>query len=193
MELIPAFEFGLWNAWIFMIVFLIQMSAIMFVDKKTWQRSHVPIEAKKNRYEKQVGIFANLFWLITMIYSIFLPLQLNSNLFYVGLIVFVIGIIILIRATYDFMKTKPNSVIKTGVYKISRHPMYLSTFIIGLSVSIVSISWFFLVLCFFMMFFFQKEALIEERYCQKIFGEEYERYIQHTSRWIGLSKSEVRK
>ena len=188
MELIPAFEFGLWNAWIFMIVFLIQMSVIMFADKKTWQRRHVPIEAKNNRYEKQVGIFANLFWLITMIYSIFLPLQLNSNLFYVGLIVFVIGIIILIRATYDFMKTKPNSVIKTGVYKISRHPMYLSTFIIVLGVAIASISWFFLVLCFIIMFFFQKEALIEERYCQKIFGEEYKHYIQNTSKWIGFPK-----
>jgi protein-S-isoprenylcysteine O-methyltransferase Ste14 len=40
-----------------------------------------------------------------------------------------------------------------------------------------------------MMFFFQKEALIEERYCIKIFGEEYKDYIQHTSRWIGIPKS----
>ena len=188
MELIPAFELGFWNAWIFMIVFIIQMIVIMFVDKKTWQKSHVPIEAKRNRYEKQVGIFANLFWLIAMIYSIFLPLQLNSNLFYFGFIIFVIGLIILIRSTYDFMKTKPDRIIKTGIYKISRHPMYLSTFIIVLSVSIASFSWLFLVLSLFMMIFFYKEALIEERHCQKIFGEEYMKYIKHTHRWIGLPK-----
>ncbi|MFE3845416.1 methyltransferase family protein [Thermoplasmatota archaeon] len=189
MSIIPAFEIGLWNAWIFMVIFIIQMFVIMFVDKKIWKRSHVPIEAKRNRFEKQVGIFANFFWLIAMIYSIFLPLKLNSSLFYYGFIVFVIGHIILIRATYDFITTKPNNIIKTGVYKISRHPMYLSTFIITLSVSIASFSWLFFVLSILMMFFFHKEALIEERFCLEIFSEEYKNYIQHTSRWIGLPKS----
>jgi protein-S-isoprenylcysteine O-methyltransferase Ste14 len=161
----------------------------MFVDKKIWKKSHVPIEAKKNKYEKQVGILANFIWLIAMIYSIFLPLKTNSILFYIGLLVFAIGLIILIRATYDFITTKPNQIIKTGVYKISRHPMYLATFLIVLSVSIVSLSWLFLVLSIIMMFFFHREALIEEEYCQKIFSEEYKDYIQHTSRWVGLPKS----
>jgi protein-S-isoprenylcysteine O-methyltransferase Ste14 len=66
--------------------------------------------------------------------------------------------------------------------------MYLATFLIVLSVSLASFSWLFLVLSIIMMFFFQREALIEERYCQKIFGEEYKHYIQHTSRWIGFPK-----
>jgi len=189
MSWLPAFEVGIWNAWIFMVVFIIQMFVIMFVDKKTWKKSHVPLEAKRNRYEKQVGTFANLFWLIAMIYSIFLPLKLNTNLFYIGLIVFFIGVVIFIRATYDFITTKPNKIIKTGVYKISRHPMYFATFIITLSASIASLSWLFLVLSILMMFFFQKEALIEERYCLEIYSEDYKVYLQHTSRWIGLPKS----
>ena len=188
MGLIPIFEIGIWNAWIFMIVFIFQMIVIIFVDKKIWKKSHVPIEAKKSKYEKQIGILANFIWLIAMIYSIFLPLKLNSNLFYIGLLIFVIGLIILIRATYDFINTKPNKIIKTGVYKISRHPMYLATFLIVISVSITSFSWLFLILSIIMMFFFQREALIEERYCQKIFGQEYKDYIQHTSRWIGFPK-----
>jgi len=189
MSWLPAFEVGIWNAWIFMVVFIIQMFVIMFVDKKTWKKSNVPLEAKRNRYEKQVGTFANLFWLIAMIYSIFLPLKLNTNLFYIGLIVFFIGVVIFIRATYDFITTKPNKIIKTGVYKISRHPMYFATFIITLSASIASLSWLFLVLSILMMFFFQKEALIEERYCLEIYSEDYKVYLQHTSRWIGLPKS----
>ena len=188
MGLIPIFEIGMWNAWIFMIVFIFQMIVIIFVDKKIWKKSHIPIEAKKNKYEKQVGILANLIWLIAMIYSIFLPLKMDSDLFYIGLLVFVIGLIIFIRATYDFITTKPNKIIKTGVYKISRHPMYLATFFIVISVSIVSFSCLFLILSIIMMIFFHREALIEERYCQKIFGEEYKDYIWHTSRWIGFPK-----
>jgi len=136
----------------------------------------------------QIQNVKNAFWLIAMIYSIFLPLRLNTNLFFIVLIVFVIGIIIFVRATYDFITIKPNKIIKTGVYKISRHPMYFATFIIALSASIASLSWLFLVLSIIMMFFFRKEALIEERYCLKIFGEEYKDYIQNTPRWIGFLK-----
>jgi len=193
MSIIPAFEIGLWNAWIFMVVFIIQMFVIMFVDKKTWKKSHVPTEAKRNKYEKQVGEFANFFWLIAMIYSIFLPLKINTNLFNISLIVFVIGLVILIMATYDFITTKTNKIIKTGVYKFSRHPMYFATFIVALSVCIATISWLFLILTILMMFFFHKEALIEERYCLEIFGEEYKDYFQHTPRWIGLPKSGKKK
>jgi protein-S-isoprenylcysteine O-methyltransferase Ste14 len=192
MSWIPDFEIGLWNAWIFMVIFIIQMFVIMFVDKKIWKKSHVPIEAKRNRFEKQVGTFANFFWLIAMIYSIFLPLKLHSNFFYIGFIVYAIGLIIFIRATYDFITTKPNMIIKTGVYKISRHPMYLATFIVNLSVSIASLSWLFFVLSIFMMFFFYKEALIEERFCLEIFGGEYKNYIRYTSRWIGIPKSSIK-
>ena len=189
MSLIPAFEIGIWNAWIFMVIFIIQMFVIMFIDKKIWEKSHVPIQAKRNRYEKKVGAFANFFWLIAMIYSIFLPLNINNNLFYIGLIFFAIGLVILIRATYDFITTKPNKIIKTGVYKFSRHPMYFATFIIALSVCIVTISWLFLILTILMMFFFHKEALIEERYCLVKFGEDYKDYLLHIPRWIGLPKS----
>jgi len=189
MSFIPAFEIGIWNAWIFMIVFIIQMFVIMFVDKKTWDKSHVPLEAKRNNYEKNIGVFANFFWLIAMVYSIFSPLKLNTIWFYAGCIVFIIGLFIFIRATYDFITVKPNKIIRIGAYRFSRHPMYLATFIIVVSVSIASISWLFLVISIIMMFFFQKEALIEERYCIKKFGEEYKDYIQHTSRWIGIPKS----
>jgi len=51
-------------------------------------------------------------------------------------------------------------------------------------------SWFFFILSIIMMLFFHREALIEEEYCQKIFGEEYKEYIKNTPRWIGFTKSE---
>ena len=172
-----------------MAIFIIQMFVIMLFDKRIMKKSHVPIKSKRNKFEKQVGKLANLFWMIAMIYSIFLPLQLHIYLFYIGLIVFIIGLTILIRATYDFITTKPTMIITTGVYSMSRHPMYLATFFITLSVSIASVSWLFFILCMLMMFFFYKEALIEERYCLEMYGKEYMKYKQKTPRWIGFSKS----
>ena len=125
MSLIPAFEIGIWNAWIFMIVFIIQMIVIMFVDKKTWEKSHVPIKAKRNRYEKYVGISANFFWLIAMIYSIILPLKLNTIWFYIGLLIFIIGLVIFIKATYDFITT--NALVTLG-FELSNYNMSIGSF-----------------------------------------------------------------
>ncbi len=188
MMLFPIFELGIWNAWIFMLSFILQMLVMIFADRRIWKKSHVPGQAKRNRYEKHVGGFANFFWLLALLYSIFLPLKINTIWFYMGIIVFIVGLIILIRATYDFITTKPNKIIKKGAYNFSRHPMYLATFIIILSVAIASLSWLFLILNIFIMFFFYQEALIEESYCREIFNAEYMEYMYHVPRWVGIPK-----
>jgi len=188
MSFYPIFKLGLYNAWIFMSIFILQMLVMAFVNRKIWKKSFVPLQAKRNRFEKHAGEFANLFWFIALIYSIFLPLKLNTIWFYLGLIIYIGGLIILIRATYDFIITNPNRIIKTGAYRISRHPMYLATFLITLSISIASMSWLFFILIVLMMFFFYKEACIEERLCLEIFSNEYKEYLNHVQRWIGRKK-----
>lgn len=186
MNLYPTFELGLWNAWIFMSIFIMQMFVIMFYDKKIWEKSNISHKSNRKNKDRYVGYCANLFWLIAMIYSIFLPLNLNTIWFYCGIILFLLGIYILIHATYNFIKTPHQKVITKGVYRISRHPMYLATFLIMISVTIVSLSWIFLLLTLTIMFFFNKEAVIEEKHCRRTFGKKYEKYQDHTSRWIGL-------
>jgi len=77
-SLMPALKIGIWNAWLFMSVFLFQMIAIMFVDKRIQEKSHVPLESRKNSFERYAGILGNFIWLLAMGYSVFLPLQLKT-------------------------------------------------------------------------------------------------------------------
>ena len=176
------FESGIWNAWIFMSVFLIQMIVMVCVGKQTWEKSQVPIQAKRNKYEKHVGNIANLLWLMAMIYSIFLPFKIDTIWFYIGLVIIILGYIFIIRATYDFITTKSNQVIKKGAFAYSRHPLYLATFLILIGVGIITGSWLFLILTFLIILFFYQEAIIEERYCLAIFGEDYNNYMQRVPR-----------
>jgi protein-S-isoprenylcysteine O-methyltransferase Ste14 len=182
------FEIGIWNAWIFMSIFIIQMFTMFIAGKYIWEKSQVPIQAKRNYYEKYVGSIANFFWLIALIYSIFLPLKLDTIWFFIGLIIYILGVIILIKATYDFIKQKPNQIIKTGIYKYSRHPLYLSTFFILIGTGIATLSWLFLILNIIIIYFFYKESLIEERHLIKIFNDDYKEYMLHVSPWIGRRK-----
>jgi protein-S-isoprenylcysteine O-methyltransferase Ste14 len=188
MELAPAFKVGIWNAWIFMSVFILQMLAIAFIDKRVWERSHIPNEVKRNRLERYAGILGNLFWLLALGYSVFLPFQLNTLWFYVGLFVFTIGLIFMTIATYHFITVQTDQVITKGVYRLSRHPMYLATFLICLGAGIATMSWVFLLLSIMMALCFYQEALIEERFCLEKYGDDYQKFLNSVPRCIGIPR-----
>jgi protein-S-isoprenylcysteine O-methyltransferase Ste14 len=187
-SLTPVFKIGIWNAWIFMSVFLLQILAIVFVDKRVWERSHIPIEARRNKRERYISITGNFIWLLALGYSIFLPLQLGTIWFYIGLSVFIIGLTLMAIATFDFITASAAQLITKGSYNFSRHPMYLATFLICLGSGIATVSWLFIFLSLIMALCFYQEALIEERYCLNRYGNAYQEYINRTPRWIGIPK-----
>jgi len=186
MSLIPAFKIGIWNAWIFMSVFIVQMLAIAFINKSSWERSHVSKEARRNMLERYIGIIANFIWLLTLIYSIFLPFRLGTIWFYVGFLVFIIGFILMTIATYDFITTPPDQLITKGLYRFSRHPLYLSTFFICVGSGIATASWLFIFFSLILVFCLHQEALVEERYCLDKYGSAYQEYINSVPRWFGV-------
>ena len=188
MSFLPPFKIGIWNAWIFMSVFVLQMIIIMFSDKRTRERSHVPPEAKRNKFERYIGIIANIFWLLALGYSIFLPLLFGSMWFYTGLTVFIIGLIIMGIATVNFITTSPDQMITKGAYRLSRHPMYLATFFICLGSGIAGVSGLFIFISVIMALCFHQEALIEERYCLDNYREAYKVYMNSVPRWLGIPK-----
>ncbi len=188
MSLIPGFKIGVWNAWIFMSVFLLQMLPMKFVDKGVWERSHIPAEVRRTRLERYVGIIANLIWLSALGYSVFLPLQLGTTWFYIGFSVFAAGLTLMVIATFNFITAPPDQLITKGAYNLSRHPMYVATFFICLGSGLASASWLFIFFSVIMALCFYQEALIEERYCLNRYGNIYRNYVKRTPRWIAIPK-----
>ena len=188
MSLVPAFEIGVWNSWIFMSVFVLQMLAIMFLDKRVWERSHVPVEARRNKLERYIGIIGNSIWLLALGYSVFLPLQPATIWFYIGFSVWLIGLILISIATVNFITTPAYQLMTKGAYSFSRHPMYLATFFICLGSGIAAVSWLFIFFSAIMTLCFYQEGLIEERYCLDRYGNAYLDYINRTPRLIGVPK-----
>lgn len=181
-------NFGVMNGWLFMSVFILQMLVMMFADEKVQQRTHIPAEARHNQFEKSISIIANVVWFFALIYSLFLPLRPDHYLFYIGLIVFVIGTYILATATMSFMSTPPDKLITKGIYRYSRHPMYLSTFLICLGTGTATLSWIYIFITLLIVICFRQEALLEERICIEQYGNEYRDYMERHPRWLGIPK-----
>ena len=186
MFLIPDFKIGLWNAWILMSVFLLHMLVIFLVDERVRERSHVSFKFRRSRLEKYASIMGNIIWLLTLVYSVFLPLQTGTNWFFAGLVVFIAGLLLLTLATCNFIATPADQLITKGAYSISRHPMYLSSFFICLGSGFASGSLLFVFLTIIMSLCFFQEALIEERYCLDRYGNTYREYKNRTPGLIGI-------
>ena len=183
-----ALKIGIWNAWIFMSVFILQMAVVAFAGKHIRERTHVPDDARKTTLDRYIGMIANTFWLLALCFSVFLPLLFGTVWFYIGFSLFIPGILILFFATFNFMTTPVNQIIQKGVYRFSRHPMYLATFLICFGSGIATASWIFILISLILAVCFHYEALVEERYCLNQYKELYKDYMSRVPRWFGIPK-----
>ena len=189
MSLVPAFEIGVWNAWIFMVWLLIQNYGIKFLNEEIYQKAGGSSEVEASPVQKITGYISVALWLLTTVYSIFLPLKLGTIWFHIGLIVFSIGMIINIIATINFVSTPIKELVVKGIYRYSRHPMYLAMLLIYLSVGIASASWIFMLVTVLWLVLIMLGVKDEEQYCLDKYDEVYREYILRTPRWIGTPKA----
>jgi len=187
-SLIPAFEIGVWNAWIFMIWLLIQNYGVGLVSKDLYQRAGEPPDMKPSKTYRMISYISMSLWLLATAYSIFLPLKVGTVWFATGLTIFLSGMVINIVATINFTTTPMNEPVTGGVYRYSRHPIYAALFLIYLSVGIASASWIFLLVAIMWAALLKLSATDEERYCLEKYGDAYRKYMNRTPRWIGIPK-----
>jgi len=191
MSLVPAFEIGVWNAWILMLYFPLHPLIMIVVDKLvgvgniTKKMGDVPY----TRAEKRMFNTMVILMLLACIYAIFLPLKLGTVWLYTGLPIYLIGLIMLIWAIVDIAKTPEGKPFTKGAYRYSRHPMTFWGNIMHLGVSIAAASWVFLLFSVVVAILFLYLVIAEERGCLEYYSETYREYMNKTPRWIGIPKS----
>ena len=129
---------------------------------------------------------------ISVLYSVFLPLRLNTIWFIPGLIIFGFALLIIFSTVFALRHAESDRPFTTGVYRFSRHPFYFSMGLIYIGITMMSVSWIFLI--FTILFIVQLiiAASDEEHSCLKIYGREYQEYLERTPRWMGLPKKITR-
>jgi len=189
MSITPAFEIGLWNAWIFMICIFLPpiISILVSKGKASSKRLNVSTPIK---HEKLLNVISTAIVIAGIIYSIFLPLQLGKVWFFIGLVIFLIALVISLSATFFVRTTPTDKPFTKGPYRYSRHPYYVAQTLMFLSIAIASVSWVFLMLTVIIGIFHLIFAPAEEQYCLKRYGKDYEEYMKRTPRWIGIPKLE---
>ena len=115
MTLIPAFEIGLWNGWIFMLYNFLPMPLLMLIQQGQARQ----IERPQSKIERKSYPIMWILWLLATIYSIFLPLQLGTIWFYIGLPISIVGLVIFTMVIVTFVTTPlDKEPLTKGLYSI---------------------------------------------------------------------------
>ena len=195
MSLSPALEIGIWNTWIFMVAWVFFHMAPL-----TWPIFRYDIKAMfrkggasppYNKNERTINNLGMFVWFILLGYSVFLPLPLGTPLLYAGIALFAVGLLIFEIAMIPWVKAAIDEPITKGLYRYSRHPVYIGVFVQYLGIGIASASGLFLLLIIANIILSILTTPAEERFCLEKYGDTYRQYIERTPRWLGLPKSRV--
>jgi protein-S-isoprenylcysteine O-methyltransferase Ste14 len=191
MSLVPAFELGLWNAWILVIPILV----ISFSDMRATasRESGKAGDFQLTRKEKRIINAVFLPMVVSWVYAVFLPLQLGTVWLYSGLIICLFGMIFTSAAILNFATSPKDKVITKGLYRFTRNPTYIGMTLMQIGLGIACSSWLYLLLTVAMIVLLNANLSAEERYCLYRFKDDYQKYKNSTPRWIGIPKSEEKK
>jgi protein-S-isoprenylcysteine O-methyltransferase Ste14 len=192
MSLVPAFQIGIWNAWIlWVLVFLSMILPDFFMTREAKERTK-----RATQFAPVTGIKKALVYSTHMvimpaaaIYSIFLPLKIGTAWLYVGLPIFALAIVMTVMITISFATSPADKPVTRGFYRISRNPIYLSAALMYLGIGIACASWVFMLCAVLWIAFFNIAIPVEERSLIEQYGDAYRDYMKKTPKWIGIPKS----
>ena len=117
------------------------------------------------------------------------------NIEIIGGLILLLGVTTAMLATLLFKKDKTTvnpmnpeettTLVTTGIFSITRNPMYLGLFLSISSTILFFCSWFGIIILIFFVWYITKFQIIpEEEAMEKLFGNKYDEYRQNVRRWI---------
>lgn len=170
------FEIGWLNLWVLTLVYFLTPYLISTGKRGKAGLKRQLVIPSMSKTECVFYMLVMLPRFVQYLYTIFVPLTANPILLSMGLALFVIGLVLILRQTWDYAAAPPNYLITTGVYQISRHPGYFGAALIYLGLGLAGGSG--LIAAFAICFFigYQWVATLEERFCKEHWPEEFAEY-----------------
>ena len=141
----------------------------------------------------QVVIIALFMWMLSAVTTTFSfqnpwKIQVATVLGILGIVVSLLGVLAFRRANTTADPRVPyqtTNLVSSGIYQLSRNPMYLGFFFILLGWAVyLSQGLSFLLLPAFVLYMNRFQIAPEERFMREKFGAEYGSYMSKVRRWV---------
>jgi len=122
-SLIPALKIGVWNAWVLMFYIVLHAFSLSVIFKDAMKQRESSGGVQYGKAEKRINTFRMVLLVLAFAYSVFLPLQLGTVWFYIGLPIYLVGLITYALVMVNWATSSAGEPVTRGQYRFSRHPM----------------------------------------------------------------------
>ena len=135
--------------------------------------------------EKTANRVYQISTVVILLYPVFLRVRTApSALFYAGIGAYALGMVLLIASVVSFSSPSENGINQSGLYRISRNPMYVAYFFVFLGCALLAQSPVLLVTLLCLQVSTHWIIRAEERWCIQQFGDAYLQYMKRVRRYI---------
>ncbi len=183
MNFVPQFGIGWLNGWLPFVIYVLIQFIVTFtcpkdvkrrlIDRKGWTKTQIVMTT-----------IGKSFSLINIILLFLSPLIFGSVEFYIGIIVYFIGIIALSTTIINFKNAPLGKPITNGFYKISRNPQLFSIYIIFIGHILMIGSWISLIIFLISILGSHFSILGEEKRLKEQYGNSYVEYKEKVPRYF---------
>ncbi|MFC1935397.1 methyltransferase family protein [Chloroflexota bacterium] len=185
MSLLSEISIGWEYAWWFPAVYALITIVVITIHGRAFVKRFFRFpESTSFKGKIPTTLSATLFGRVLMICSVFVPLQLNTVWFWIGVLIFTVGAILTTLAMIDFATTPHDQPVTKGMYRISRNPVQVLAMIMWVGVGIAATSWIVIVASLLLAIVSFPSFLVQERSCLKLYGNAYYEYIRSTPRYL---------
>jgi protein-S-isoprenylcysteine O-methyltransferase Ste14 len=183
MELFPALRLGWLNGWLFLaalsltdaITFRLFPKAVVerLFDRSGWSREQVAFT-----------VIGKLIALISLVLIALTPLKLGQPVLVIGVGSSALGLAGLVWALISFRDTPVDQPVTIGLYRISRHPQIVMSFVVLAGACLAVGSWTALAIQIVSHLFTHLGILGEEDVCIRRYGDSYRAYLRRVPRYF---------
>jgi len=129
---------------------------------------------------KYINVLNKLLYYFFLLLTIFKPIEINTITLITGILFYISGIVFYTMAMFAFAISAYNEPVISGIYRYSRHPIYVSFLFITIGIAVTAQSGllFLLALLHFITSLFIIFA--EEKNCADQYGQKYIEYKKRT-------------
>jgi protein-S-isoprenylcysteine O-methyltransferase Ste14 len=143
--------------------------------------------------EKTLALLSLISRNAMMIISLFIPIYSNLYFIFIGNILYFAGLILATISMWQFSREEINKPITWGLYRISRNPMQVMSFIMGIGIALIANNIWLWVLTIINIASSYPMFFMQEKYCIEKYGKAYADYMLRTPRILFFKTSKKHK
>lgn len=185
MEFFPIHSVSFFNLFWFPLAYGVISLLIMKKITKDSKKRILTFPKYKSKLSKFFSIlFMIVFGKLIIVYSIFVPIKADSIYFYIGVVIYTVGICGSVYGMWIFSKADLTKPVTTGIYKYTRHPMQVMYYLSWIGLGLISGTWIIIIYAIIFPLLAIPSLIAQELDCIDKYGAEYIDYLKKTPRFL---------